>query len=209
MSRVTAPVAKLSRALNAAPATHNAGAVIMPKYAELLRNRRGSEHTDSSRGMTTAHRPTPQPSIANRNKPLMQTFYSDASAVSSVPSSHLDASVLPFMGEAAAAAPEAGPRVPLMPDNYTAASQFSAADVSSSSSEATLVSMPQIVAVDPSRVNAMSDVEGIDGVNFGFFYEQQAAEQPKEESQQTSAMLKDLWKGMVDDVLGPSKKFAA
>lgn len=55
MSRVTAPVAKLSRAISttAAPAaavarnhaslldstTHNGGAALMPKYAELLRDR--------------------------------------------------------------------------------------------------------------------------------------------------------------------------
>lgn len=52
MSRVTAPVAKLSRALSSSAAraanplldasTYNAGAVLMPKYAELLRNRRST-----------------------------------------------------------------------------------------------------------------------------------------------------------------------
>lgn len=47
MSRVTAPVSKLARTLNAgAVPVHNAGAVLMPKYAELLRNRRSSEHQD-------------------------------------------------------------------------------------------------------------------------------------------------------------------
>lgn len=52
MSRVTAPVAKLTRALSSSAAraanplldasTYNAGAVLMPKYAELLRNRRST-----------------------------------------------------------------------------------------------------------------------------------------------------------------------
>lgn len=50
MSRVTAPSRQISRALNSAAGgaartgnhilDHNAGAVLMPKYAELLRNRR-------------------------------------------------------------------------------------------------------------------------------------------------------------------------
>lgn len=53
MSRITAPVAKLTRALSSTTAVrapnplldtsaHNAGAVLMPKYAELLRNRRST-----------------------------------------------------------------------------------------------------------------------------------------------------------------------
>lgn len=53
MSRVTAPIAKLSRALSSTSAsraanplldasTYNAGAVLMPKYAELLRSRRST-----------------------------------------------------------------------------------------------------------------------------------------------------------------------
>lgn len=54
MSRVTAPVTKLTRSLNSAVHTasriessaHNAGAVLMPKYAELLRNRRAADQTD-------------------------------------------------------------------------------------------------------------------------------------------------------------------
>ncbi|PNY29934.1 Uncharacterized protein TCAP_00151 [Tolypocladium capitatum] len=60
MSRMTAPVSKLSRALSssntvaraASPlldsSAHNAGAALMPKYAELLHNRRSSEHSDAS-----------------------------------------------------------------------------------------------------------------------------------------------------------------
>ncbi len=54
MSRVTAPVSKLARAigastgplLDASASAHGAGAALMPKYAELLRTRRSGEHTD-------------------------------------------------------------------------------------------------------------------------------------------------------------------
>jgi hypothetical protein len=148
MSRVTAPVAKLTRALNVAPPT---GATLMPKYAELLR--RSADHTDSSRGLTTTHRPTPQPSIAHRTKPFMQTFYSDAGAVSSIPAFHLDVTMLPAMTADGSAASQAV-RVPILPDNYNAAPQTVEAP-------AIVASTPQIVAVDPSRVAAMSDVEGV------------------------------------------------
>ncbi|KAG5986038.1 hypothetical protein E4U54_005655, partial [Claviceps lovelessii] len=62
MSRITAPVAKLARALSSSPhaagvaprsasaildsSAHSAGASLMPKYAELLHNRRSHEHSD-------------------------------------------------------------------------------------------------------------------------------------------------------------------
>jgi hypothetical protein len=151
MSRVTAPVAKLTRALNVAPPT---GATLMPKYAELLR--RSADHTDSSRGLTTTHRPTPQPSIAHRTKPFMQTFYSDAGAVSSIPAFHLDVTMLPAMTADASSAAH-GVRVPILPDNYNAAP----AAPQTVEAPVIVASMPQIVAVDPSRVAAMSDVEGV------------------------------------------------
>lgn len=56
MPRLTAPHPRqITRAINTAVGASNAGArtldhhadaVLMPKYAELLRNRRSSEHTD-------------------------------------------------------------------------------------------------------------------------------------------------------------------
>jgi hypothetical protein len=64
MSRVTAPISKLSRSINSAAAghgnafiAHNPGAVLMPKYDELLRNRRNMEPVDVSRLFRT----TPDP----------------------------------------------------------------------------------------------------------------------------------------------------
>lgn len=198
MSRVTAPVTKLARTLNAgAVPTHNAGAVLMPKYAELLRNRRSAEHQDSSRGLTTTHRPTPQPSIANRNKPLMQTFHS--SATTSAPVSHLDTARLPSISGDVPGSVDFGIRVPLMPDNYSAHHGPFASD--------TQVSMPSIVAADPSNVvaaSALYEIEGInlDGVELKFVHEAQPA--PAE-----AGMLTDIWRGMVDDVFGQTSKKTA
>lgn len=153
----------------------------------------------SSRGLTTTHRPTPQPSISNRTKPLMQTFHSSASASSPAPTStNLDATVLPSL-DFESTVVSSGFRMPLLPDNYNTAHGPTTADGP--------VTKASIVAADPEVVapgTPLSAVEGInlDGIELKFVHEQEA--QPEEHS----SMLKDLWKGMVDDVLGPAKKTA-
>lgn len=214
MSRVTAPVAKLSRAISstAAPATisrssgslldsiaHQGGAPLMPKYAELLRDR---EH-NKSRGITTTHRPAPQPSIANRPRPLMQTFHSSANQVG-VPPLHLDAMILPSMdfSSSPSAAAAAGPRVPLLPDNYGAA-HAPAPPVREAA-----FSKPTIFAAEPDRVapaTPLSAVEGLslDGIELKFVHDAPAGETSANEH---GHMIRDFWKGMVDDVLGPVPK---
>lgn len=208
MSRVTAPVSKLSRTISSAPvsrsvntlrdtSSHNAGAVLMPKYAELLRNR-SSEHADSSRGLTTTHRPTPQPSLANRAKPLMQTFHS-STATSAAPASHLDATVLPSMSQLSAAAmPDLDIRVPLLPDNYGVVYASEAFPAPATAAEIEGIS---IVAVEPDRVmpaTPFSEVHGLDvELKFAHVPTPAAAEVSEE-----GGMLKDIWKGMVDDVFG-------
>ncbi|TQV91246.1 hypothetical protein V2A60_009429 [Cordyceps javanica] len=212
MSRVTAPVAKLSRAISstAAPAAvsrtsggslldstaHHGGAPLMPKYADLLRDR---EH-NKSRGITTTHRPTPQPSIADRPRPLMQTFHSSASQVA-VPPMHLDAMILPSLDFGAAAPEPAGPRVPLLPDNY------GAAHAPAPPAPETAFSKPTIFAAEPDRVEPatpLSAVEGLslDGIELKFAHDAPAAGNATEHTH----MIRDLWKGMVDDVLGPVPK---
>jgi hypothetical protein len=198
MSRVTAPAAKLSRTLSAGAPTQNAGAVLMPKYAELLRSSRNNEHHDSSRGLSTTHRPTPQPSITNRAKPLMQTFHSSAAAAA--PVSHLDTTRLPSLDAASGSAPaDFGVRVPLVPDSYSI--QHATPYVP----EEPIVSAPKvnIVAADPSNVvaaNSLSQVSSfaLDGLDFKFVHEQQA----KAQAQQETGMLKDIWMGIKDDIFG-------
>jgi hypothetical protein len=208
MSRVTAPAAKLSRTLSAGAPTHNAGAVLMPKYAELLRSSRGNEHQDSSRGLSTTHRPTPQPSIANRAKPLMQTFHTSRSsaAVAAAPSSNLDAAVLPSMEAlAAVAAAPSQPIVPILPDNYAAAYAKEVVDAPIDSPEVT------IVAADPDRVlpsSPFSEVAsaGLDSVSLGFAHESRAGP-PAASDGLDGGMIRDIWKGFVEDVLGePQQK---
>ncbi|KAJ4863181.1 hypothetical protein T069G_04135 [Trichoderma breve] len=211
MSRVTAPVAKLSRALSSSAAraanplldasTYNAGAVLMPKYAELLRNRRSTIELSESRTLTTTHRPTPQPSIANRAKPLMQTFSSSAS--SATPSSHLDAAVLPGLASLSSSTSFADvlPRMPLLPDNYAAAHPAPAADMPVS------IASSSIVAVNPDTVlpaTPLSSLSGVlDTIELKFVHEEPAA--VAQDEGQSQGMIRDLWKGMVEDVFGSNQ----
>ncbi|KAG5976357.1 hypothetical protein E4U55_007339 [Claviceps digitariae] len=224
MSRITAPVAKLARALSSSPhaasvaprsasavldsSAHCAGASLMPKYAELLRNRRGHEHADSPRGLTTAHRPTPQPSLANRPKPLMQTFHSASAASAASPAlhttaSHIDFTVLPSPALlfASPSSSTDEPRVPLLPDNYAAAHGPITAK------EADPLPKVTIVAANPDNViagspNAGIEGIGLDGVELKFLYEESNLSR---EEQGHGGMIRDIWKGMVD-LSGTAKK---
>ncbi|KAH7011497.1 hypothetical protein EDB80DRAFT_711975 [Ilyonectria destructans] len=191
MSRITAPASKLSRAI--LDSQRSSGAVLMPKYDELLRTRRA----DESRHITTTHRPTPQPSITNRARPLMQGFHS--STPSQTPSAHLDATVLPPLHPVPVTS-EPLPRMPLLPDNYGAyhASLSDAADLSAR------FHAGAIVASDPDNVvpgAPLAAVEGVtmDGVELKF-----AHEQPRDQDQST--LIVDLWQGIVEDVIGSQKK---
>ncbi|OAA33569.1 hypothetical protein AAL_01034 [Moelleriella libera RCEF 2490] len=228
MSRVTAPLSKIARAaLSSSPTSgvgvvgvgaragtpimdssaHSAGAALMPKYADLLRNRRINEHSDSSRGLATNHRPTPQPSIANRAKPLMQTFHSSAAAAAMQTSTqHIDATVFPPMTFLAGPSnPDDGPRVPLLPDNYGVAHGPIVI-------ESAVMPEVTIVAANPDNVipgAPKAEVKGfgLDGIELKFLYEENS--RPVQEDDRSNGMIRDIWKGMVEDFLGgaPRKAF--
>ncbi|KAF7547286.1 hypothetical protein G7Z17_g7838 [Cylindrodendrum hubeiense] len=193
MSRITAPVSKLSRAI--LDSQRSAGAVLMPKYDELLRTRRA----DESRHLTTTHRPTPQPSIAGRPRPLMQGFHS--STATKAPAAHLDTTILPPLHPLPVTS-EPLPRMPLLPDNYGAyhASLSDAADLGARFHPGA------IVASDPDNVipgTPLATVEGVtmDGVELKF-----AHEQPQDHDKST--FMSDMFNGMFEDMLGPKKKAA-
>ncbi|KAF6816650.1 hypothetical protein CSOJ01_02825 [Colletotrichum sojae] len=211
MSRITAPVSKLTRSINSAAASSrssglleshynvNHGAVLMPKYAELLKNR-SPRDDQSSRTLTTTHRPTPQPTSTSRRQ--MQTF-SSASPHSSLHLASMDFTVLPASYEPIAHNEFAGMRMPLLPDSFTVKHQ-SMYEQTSASASAEEEKMPQIsvVAAHPENVttaSAMTEVEGfgVDGVELKWAHE---AEPAAEEQHQPG--LRDMWKGLVDEVVG-------
>ncbi|KAI5467192.1 hypothetical protein BGZ63DRAFT_19883 [Mariannaea sp. PMI_226] len=191
MSRIAAPVSKLTRAI--VDSQRVAGASLMPKYDELLRTRR----TEDSRHITTTHRPTPQPSIANRPKPLMQGFHtSPASKAAAVPYATV---ILPPLHSVPDVS-EPVPRVPLLPDNYGAyhASISDAVDLSARAGT--------IVAANPENVlpgAPLAEIEPVtvDGVELKFAHQPPATEDQ-------STIIRDLLQGMLDDVIGVQKKTA-
>ncbi|KAM0201066.1 hypothetical protein ACHAPA_008577 [Fusarium lateritium] len=193
MPRITAPVSKLTRTL--AESNCHAGISLLPKYAELL-GASADQPQHSARGLKTTHRPTPQPSIAGRPRPLMQTFHS--SAPSRAPVNHVDTMVLPKI-HATPNFNEPLPLMPLLPDNYGArhSSLSDATDLSTGN-------RPVIFAIDPDVVvpgapMAHMDAVNIDGVDVKFIHEQPAQE-AKEADSDRSTFLSDIFRGMVDDV---------
>ncbi|KPM39053.1 hypothetical protein AK830_g7522 [Neonectria ditissima] len=197
-SRIAVSASKLSRAV--VDSQRSAGAVLMPKYDELLRTRR----TDESRGITTTHRPTPQPSIANRTKPLMQGFHSSAPS-QAPPAAHLDTTVLPPLHPVPVTSEDL-PRMPLLPDNYGAyhASLSDAADL-------TARFRATIVATDPDNVvpgAPLAAVEGVtvDGVELKFAHQQ--PQQEIDADTDRSTFMFDMWRSMVDDVMSATNPSA-
>lgn len=131
----------------------------------------------------------------------MQTFSSVAS--SSTPSAHLDAAVLPGLGSlsSSSASFDALPRMPLLPDNYGAAHPAPEADLPVS------IASSSIVAVNPENVapaTPLSSLSGVlDTIELKFVHEQPAATAAQDEGSQ--GMIRDLWKGLVEDVMGSSQ----
>lgn len=215
MTRVTPPVAKLARTLAATPslprphyATKTASNAAALARSELL----GSENRLEDhlrRSMTTTHRPTPMPTpSASRTVPLMQGFQTSAApAARSAPLSTMDATILPPM-DAAPADSISGLRVPLLPDNFypDRSSSILAGTHGPEATDAPLAA-PVVVAADPGNVySALTEIEGlgVDGVELNF-----AHGEPIMVENHGHGMIKDMWKGLVDDVFGEKKPVVA
>jgi hypothetical protein len=144
----------------------------------------------ATRGMKTAHRPTPQPSIANRSKPLMQSFHSSP-ASSAMPLGHLDAFFLPSLDSLNAPSSAAQtPSMPTLPDNF-ASKKAAAAEAPAVAPSVT------IVAANPDNVasnSALSEINGLDTVWLNFAQQNQGA--AAEDHSHKGGMVKDLWKGL-------------
>lgn len=94
--------------------------------------------------------------------------------------------------------------MPLLPDNYGAAHVPMATEA---------IAMPEvtIVAADPDNVvpgapKAGVQGLGLDGVELKFLYDESS--QPRQEQDRSGGMIRDIWKGMVEDVFGGTPKKA-
>ncbi|KAH6840736.1 hypothetical protein B0I37DRAFT_222131 [Chaetomium sp. MPI-CAGE-AT-0009] len=213
-SRLTAPVSQLARrfsttpavarpshllnhASKAAAAATGAGRITKPAVDEP------SERQHST-AATTPHRPL----ITTKTIPFMQTFHHSAPKPLAPTFSTIDRAILPdlfSLDTATTSDPYAHIRVPLLPDNTSPSPlhprQPEAADAPLRAPEIL------VVAADPSRVlpAALTEVEGmgVDGVELGFVHLLGREAEAEESYEMGAGMIRDLWRGMVEDVLGP------
>jgi len=135
----------------------------------------------------------------------MQTFHHSAPRATPAPQQTIDHLVLPtsFSSlEEVSYDPYTHIRVPLLPDT-----SFPSASVLQPESTDAPPLKPEIlvVASNPELVlpAALTEVEGmgVDGVELKFAHEQ---EQSKDSWEVSGGMIRDMWKGLVEDVMGPA-----
>jgi hypothetical protein len=96
-------------------------------------------------------------------------------------------------------------RVPLLPDNYSP-DRSSPALAPETPDGPLMTPEIHVVAANPENVvSAVSEVEGMDsrGVELGFVH---ALEGVKEKAVEEGGMIRDLWKGLMEDVFGSEQK---
>ncbi|KXX74175.1 hypothetical protein MMYC01_209149 [Madurella mycetomatis] len=221
-SRLPVPVSKFTRSLsttqsigrpsqllsNASKAASGAGRKRQsPVVADEPAADHPRHHSTTPTTTTTPHRPVTR---SARTIPFMQTFHHSAPKPSpAVAGATAEAVVLPnlFMLDAADQShydPYAHIRVPLLPDNVSPPAWFRQPEVPDAP-----LPRPEIVVVapDPARdlPAALTEVEGmgVDGVELKFAHELGRENEAAESFEMGQGMIRDLWRGMVEDVFGP------
>ena len=137
----------------------------------------------------------------------MQTFHHSAPRTRPAFQQTVDHLVLPSFAASESSANSDYIRVPLLPDtSFPSSSVLQAEAPDAPRPRAEIL----VVAANPEQVlpSALTEVEGmgVDGIELKFMHQSAA---PKEESWEVSGgMIRDLWRGLVEDVMGPesSKK---
>lgn len=196
--RLTGPIGKLARSISTTAVsasvpksttllTSSKTAVpLSRKYAALLEER--NVDSDQARNLytRTSNRPHPPP----RRMRLMQTFTSSTSRPAQADRSTIDFAVLPTESFASPATDPYGyVRVPILPDNYNAHNAPEAPE-----EPVTLPEISVMAADEATLVSALSEVEGMGVDNVELKFDDITAKD--------TPVLQDLWKGLVDDVLG-------
>ncbi|GAB1315109.1 hypothetical protein MFIFM68171_05319 [Madurella fahalii] len=225
-SRLTTPVSKFTRSLsttpsigrpshvfnNASKAGSGAGRkrqspVVADEAAADKTKQHSRHHSTTPTTTTTPHRPVTR---SARTIPFMQTFHHSAPKPSpAVAGATAEAVVLPnlFLLDAADQSrydPYAHIRVPLLPDNASPPAWLRQPEVPDAP-----LAAPEIlvVAPDPARVApaALTEVEGmgVDGVELKFAHELGREDERTESFEMGQGMIRDLWRGMIEDVFGP------
>lgn len=209
-SRLTKPVSKLTRSISSTSSINRPSHLLnnaSKTSASAAGRKRPSNVTaaeESTADYSTApHRPTPSPA---RKIPLMQGFRTSAPKPAQLDTIPIDHAILPdlFASHHASPDPYAYIRVPLLPDNR-------APPAFARLPEAVDAPLPApeilVVAANPDLVlpAALTEVEGmgVDGVELGF-----VRDIGRDVEAEGHGMVRDIWKGLVEDVFGEKKSIA-
>ncbi|KAL2118509.1 hypothetical protein VTJ04DRAFT_8169 [Mycothermus thermophilus] len=225
----SAPAARPSRLLN------NAGKVSAARKQSLSADDVPAERHHSTSTNTSPHRPQVPQRPRQKPLPFMQTFHHSAPRPTPPSFATVDRAVLPRIDDYSIPTtapwesyepldyagtvpnrmydPYAHIRVPLLPDRKSGSASAQAGGFHAPEVADAPLPRPEIVVVaaDPDRVMpaALTEVEGmgVDGVELGFAHLIGREEEAKQESYEMGeGMIRDLWKGMVDDVFGSSSR---
>lgn len=228
MTRVTAPreIARLTRALSttaAAPRPSRLPTNLSRTAASRVRRELEQQDAPAAeRTITTSHRPVVPAPSPSRVIPLMQGFHTTQQArpLQTPPHHPIDLAVLPGPDLLFAAAPSSSGepiiRVPLLPDNFAPARSPTVGHAPEVPDAPLAAPEIVVMAADPATVNAvspLSEVEGMgpDGVELMFVHDysagagRQGGRRVEGEGQVAGGMLRGLWNGIVDDVLGGAR----
>ncbi|KAK4224438.1 hypothetical protein QBC38DRAFT_17722 [Podospora fimiseda] len=210
-SRFTAPVSKLTRCISTSSSVAAPSHLLSngSKAAAARSNRQSTtvkvESEESTSEYSTFTSSPTRPILPSSNQPqlsfrFMQTFHHSAPRARPAFAQTVDHLILPSLDSTAQS--DYYIRVPLLPDT-----SFPSSSVLQPEATDAPLAKPEIlvIAANPEQVlpAALTEVEGmgVDGVELKFAHQSEAA---KEESWEVSGgMIKDLWRGLVEDVMGP------
>ncbi|KAK4199380.1 hypothetical protein QBC40DRAFT_282124 [Triangularia verruculosa] len=214
-SRIAPAFSKFTRTLSTSSAvarpshllTAASNAAVRKPSASILK-----EDAESTRAHSTSpSRPTLPTSPHSQPHPFrfMQTFHHSAPRPA-LAHHTVDSLILPDLF---AMDPNFDPyssiRVPLLPDNISGPPSGLFAPESSDFVPEQAAKEVKIVAANPDSV-ALPEGGFVDGVELRFVYDMQPEQSSHQQyDEMGSGMIKDLWRGLVDDVMGSKKPTTA
>ncbi|KAK4121382.1 hypothetical protein N657DRAFT_578341 [Parathielavia appendiculata] len=218
-SRFTSPISKLTRSFSTTPAVARPSHLLnkTSKVATAVRKPNAvaeeapSQRNHSSTTTTTPHRPLPTTQGPSKTIPFMQTFHHSAPKPSPTTYATIDRAVLPDLSSSSSSSesaqydPYLHIRVPLLPDSTAASHRHNQPEAADAP-----LPPPEIlvVASNPEQVlpSALTEVEGmgVDGVELGFVHLLGSQEEggEGESFEMGRGMIRDLWRGLKEDVFG-------
>ncbi|KAM7188289.1 hypothetical protein V8F33_010726 [Rhypophila sp. PSN 637] len=214
MSRITSPqaVAKFARSISTTASVARPTHLLSngSKVASAAGRKRQSVDEVYSTSTSTPHRPQINP-VQPRKVPLMQGFRTSAPKPTRLDTSTIDFAYLPNLHQESSYDPYLNIRVPLLPDSKVVPTNRQPEHFDAPLPKPEIV----VLAAVPGTVytaSALTEVEGmgVDGVELRFAHDlEESSSSSNNELLGGQGMIKDLWKGLVDDILGPAKpKFA-